>query len=242
MSAVSGRPVTWPRALRPEDVALAAWNLVAVPVGGLVGGGWGSSETAPLLGAFQLLAMVGVIVALATRTPDAPPLTTEGFRGWALAGPLVGAMGLIGANTSDRLGLGLAELLGPIALVAVAAAFILADRLPVLDEHWRRLLVAPFILICAGFFDDFAASLLDGLNLPALAAETFAGGASDPQMAGLGAILLFGLLFGTAAFYAMLVIAPRELAAPESRPVLWLLRFALFLVSAFVGAGAWVLL
>ena len=225
-------------ALRPEDLALAGWNLVAVPVGAAVGGGWTSGEPAPVLGALQLAALLGVVVALATRTPGSSPLVPDGFRAWVLAGPLVGAVGIVGADTSDRLGVDLAEVMAPVALVATVAAFVFGDRLPVLDQRWRRLLVAPFIFISAAFFDDFIASLLDGLDLPAIASAVFAGGASEPQIAAFGSILLFGLLAGSAAFYAMLVLAPRELAAPERYPGVWVVRFAIFLVSAFVGAGA----
>jgi hypothetical protein len=230
------------RMLRPEDVALAAWNLVAVPVGAAVAGGWSSGQPAPAIGLLQLAGLFGVVIALATRTPGASPLVPDGFRAWVLAGPLVGAVGIVGADTSDRLGLDLAEVMAPVALVATIAAFTLGHRLPVLDERWRRLLVAPFVFVCAGFFDSFVADLLDGLDLPGIARAAFGGSASDPQTAALGGIVLFGVLAGSAVFYAMLVLAPRELAAPEPRPAVWLVRFAVFAVSAFVGAGAWALI
>jgi hypothetical protein len=191
-----------------------------------------------MLGAVQLAALLGVVVALATRTPGASPLVPDGFRTWVLAGPLVGAVGIVGADTSDRLGADLASVMAPVALVATVAAFVFGDRLPVLDHRWRRLLVAPFIFVSAAFFDDFVASLLDGLDLSAVASAVFAGGASQPQVAAFGSILLFGLLAGSAAFYAMLVLAPRELAAPERYPAVWVVRFAIFVLTAFVGAGA----
>jgi len=227
--------------LRVEDLALVGWNLVALPIGAALGGDWMSTERAPLLGLIEVLAVVGAIAALATRTPDAPPLHPESFRGWAMAGPLIGGVALVGDNASDRLALDLAGLLGPAAFIAIVAAFALADRLPVLDESRRRLLVAPFVFIAAGFFSEFMASLLDGLDLGELAGSLFGNGGGS-GVAILGGFVLLFVVGGAAAFYAMLVVAPRELASPEPRPVVWALRFGLFLVSSLVGVGGWLFL
>jgi len=230
-----------PGTLRAEDLALAGWNLVAVPVGAALGGSWSSSDGAPLIGILEVAAIVGAIAALATRTPDAPPLRTESFRAWILAGPLIGAVTLLGDSASDRLGLAVGGILGPAAFIAIVAAFVLADRLPVLDEARRRLLVAPFVFIAAGFFTEFAASLLEGVDVGEIAG-TVLGSGSTPEMATIAGFLTLALIAGAAAFYAMLVVAPRELAAPERRPAVWAVRFVLFLVSALVGAGGWLLL
>jgi hypothetical protein len=51
-----------------------------------------------------------------------------------------------------------------------------------------------------------------------------------------------GLVGGSAAFYAGLIVAPRELASPEPRPVVWLLRYLVFLASAIIGGAGIVLL
>jgi hypothetical protein len=230
-----------PGTLRAEDLALAGWNLVALPVAAALGGEWSSSEPAPLLGLVELLAVVGAIVALATRTPDAPPLHPESFRGWAMAGPLIGGVALVGDSASDRLGLDVAGLLGPAAFIAIVAAFVLADRLPVLGEGRRRLLVAPFVFVAAGFFGEFMASLLDGLDLGELAGSLF-GGAGGSEVATIAGLVLFAVVAGSAAFYAMLVVAPRELASPEPRPVVWAIRFVLFLATSIIGVGGWLIL
>ena len=244
MAGVSRASGTWRGALRAEDLVLVGWNLVALPIGAAVAGGsWTSSDPAPLVGLLEVLAIVGAIVALATRTPGAPPLSTEGFAMWARAGPLIGAVALVGDNAADRLGLDLG-VLGIVAFVATLASFVLADRLPVLDEPWRRLLVLPFVLVSAAFFDDIVASLFDDLDFGALVSAWLGGGAAteQPEVAAIAGIVLFGLVAGAAVFYAMLVLAPRELAAPESLPQVWLLRFLVFLVSAIAGTGAWLLL
>jgi hypothetical protein len=45
-------------------------------------------------------------------------------------------------------------------------------------------------------------------------------------------VLLIG---GLGVFYAMLVVAPRQLADPEDAGVRWLLRFAVFMVASLTG-------
>ena len=232
---VASRP-----ALRFEDLALAGWNLVALPIGAVLGG-WLGGRPAPVLGVLEALAIVGVIVALATRTPDAPPLTPESFRGWALAGPLIGAVAFVGDDASERLGVSVAPL-GIVAFVAVVAGFALADRLPVLPEWQRRLAVTPFLLVTSAFFTDLVADLFDGIDLVAIARGLFDGSSAEPEVATVGAILLMALVAGSAAFYAMLVIAPRELAAPEPLARVWLVRYLVFLASAVVGATGAVIL
>jgi hypothetical protein len=239
MGTVTGQLSRLP--LRGEDLGLAAWNLVSIPVGVAIGGSWSGSDRDPLVGIIEVLAILGVISAIATRTPEAPPLQADSFRGWILAGPLIGATSLIGSNASDRLGLDLG-ILGAATLVTIVAAFVLADRLPVLPELQRRLLTAPFIFLTAGFFSDFMAGLLDGVDLADLAGSVFGGSPAPPEQVALAGFLLFALLAGSAAFYAMLVMAPRELAAPEPHLRVWLIRFLVFLVTAVLGAGGWVLL
>ena len=223
---------------RAEDIVLAAWNALAVPLAGSLAVGDGPL---PVLGAVQALAIVGVIVALATRTPDAPPLSTESFRGWALAGPLIGAVALVGDAAGDNLGVDVG-LLGLGAFVAVVAAFVLADHLPVLPAWQRRVAVAPFILVSSAFFTELAADLFDGVDVGSIARALFDGSAAPPELAAVAGFLVMALVFGSAVFYAMLVIGPRELAAPEPLARVWLFRYLLFLVSAVVGAAGIVML
>lgn len=240
MAAMSTPGPRGPALVRAEDVGLAAWNLLGVPIGAALAGARGDGPS-PLFGLLEALAIVGVIVALATRTPGAPPLSSASFRGWALAGQLIGAVELVGSEAGDHLGFGVG-ILGIAAFVAVVAAFVLADRLPVLPEWQRRLAVAPFIFVTSAFFTDLVADLFDGIDVLAIARAVFDGSAAPPELAGVGSILLFALVAGSATFYAMLVIAPRELAAPEPVTRVWLFRYVLFLVSAVVGAAGIVVL
>jgi hypothetical protein len=230
-----------PPLFRIEDLVLAAWNVVALPVAGAFAGSGPGNASSMLLGLLEALAIVGVIVALATRTPDAPPLTHESFRGWALAGPLIGAVALVGDDAGDRLGFDIG-ILGIVAFIAVVAAFALADRLPVLPEWQRRIAVAPFMLVASAHFTEIVADLFDGVDVIAIARALFDGSSAPPELAAVGGFLLMALVFGSAAFYAMLVIAPRELAAPEPLARVWLVRYLLFLASAVVGAAGVVIL
>jgi hypothetical protein len=228
---------SWTRvAFRAEDLALAMWNLVAVPVGAAIGGSWLGDGPAPLLGAVEALAIVGVVIAL-----DARPRTIEGFQAWAMAGPLIGAVTLVGGDASQRLGFSVAPL-GVAAFVAGTAAFILSDRLPVLPEWKRRLAVAPFILITSAFFTSFIAEILDGLDLVAIAGAVFEGSSTSPEATDVAWFVLFALVSASLAFYAMLIIAPRELAAPEPLARVWLLRYLVFAASAILGAAGYVIL
>jgi hypothetical protein len=227
--------------LRGEDLGLAAWNLVSLPIGVALAGSWSSSERDPLVGIIEVLALLGVIVAIGTRTAGIPPIQAESFRGWIIAGPLIGAAGFIGSNATDRLGIDLGPL-GAVLLLTIVGAFVFADRLPVLPELHRRLLTAPFILLTAAFFSDFMTGILDGIDLVDLARSVFSGASSAPGQLVVAAFLGFALLAASAVFYAMLIVAPRELAAPEPNPGVWVSRFVVFVVSAAIGAGGWLLL
>jgi hypothetical protein len=111
------------------------------------------------------------------------------------------------------------------------AASVFGDHLPVASVNVRRVLVAPFILVCAGIFNQFAADILADVDLLGLASASIAEGG------GFGLFIIFMLVGGLAAFYAALVVAPRQLVEPERGWAAWPLRFALFLVSAAFGIG-----
>lgn len=221
----------WRTALRPEDGILAAWIGIGAPLLTAIGGD-GLAES-PLAGWFIVASVVAAIVALGTRPPDQPRVDlgeTSGPR-WILAGPLVGALGLVCSIGIDHTGLADdAIVIGPISLAAIVA--LLANPwLPVLDTAWRRLLVLPFTLVAGAIFAGFAADLLDGLD-PA----SMIGSIGTPEAAIIGFVVVM-IVGGLAAFYAMLVVAPRQLADPENAGFRWVVRFALFLVAALTGIG-----
>jgi hypothetical protein len=236
--STSGLPGRGP--FEAEDLLLGLWNLVALPIGALVAGSWEGREPAPLLGLIEVAAVIGGVVALATRPPG-PVAPRSEFRTWILSGPLIGAFGLVGENGASRLGLPGTDVLLALAVLAGMGAIVFADRLPILDPAIRRLLVVPLILIATSFFQSIATDLVDGLDPGTLLAALMSGTAA-PEALALGALIAGFVVAGSAVFFAMLVVAPRELADPEPRPGIWLGRFALFLVSAATGVGIWSLI
>jgi hypothetical protein len=224
--------------LRIEDLLLVGWNLAGVPL--VVVG-----TLAPILslgdepnagaGAVQLLAVLGAIVAIATR----PIGITEqdallaGRARLAFIGPLVGAIMFVSGSASAYLGFGVDALATGTAFIVIVVAMVFGDRLPVVDGRVRRALILPFVLISAGIFNGFAADVLDGLDVGELLASL------TVDETGFGIFIVGMILAGLAFFYAALVVAPRTLVDPEpgSGCLVWPLRFALYIVSAVLGIG-----
>lgn len=219
------------RSLRLEDGILAAWlGFVAPGVDTLAGP---EISEGPIAGLVIVAATLMAIVCLATRPPDQPGVrvSDEGQDAprWIIAGPLVGAVGIVSSTGFDHLGITF-DLAGVVLLGSVAA--LITNRwLPVLAPEWRRLLVLPFTLVAGSFFADFTADVVESLDPSDLLGST---GMPDATFA---AFVLLMILGGLAAFYAMLVVAPRELADPEDAGFRWVIRFALFLVASLVGIG-----
>jgi hypothetical protein len=225
---------------RIEDLLLAGWNAVGVPL--LVAAGpmgvvqlGGDGPPDRLAGVVQLLAVVGAIVAIATRPPAADEegrfAAALGEARLAFIGPMVAAVAFVAGSAASHLGLAIDNALTGIAFLAVLAAAVFGNYLPVIDAGLRRALIAPFTFVAAGMFNGFAAALLTDVNLPALVGDSLAEG---------GAFALFILIMlvgGLAFFYAALVAAPRMVIDAESTWLAWPLRFVLFLVSSAVGIG-----
>lgn len=219
------------RSLRIEDGLLAAWVAIVQPIAAST---WLGSESSSLLvGAVMMLAVAGAIGCLGTRPADQPrvALGEESAPRWLFAGPLVGALALVAGEGTDRLSLADAGWLGGLATVAAIGALVFNRWLPVLPTAWRRTLVMPFVLVCATFFNAFTADLLDGLDPTDLTATI---GTDEAAFAAFVVLMLLG---GLAAFYTMLVVAPRELADPEPGGWRWPLQFVLFLAASVAGIG-----
>ena len=219
------------RSIQVEDVVLAGL-LVLGPLlaGRSADGGSGSgfldNDHDALRGLIALLAGLGAIACLATRTPGqstidpqhpaaSRPVDTEAR--FAFIGPLLGGIALVSGQGSRLLGIGDGGLLTALAFVVTVAAFVLADRLPVVSAPVRRALIAPFVLVCGAIFQEFISGLTRGVT------------AAD--LATYGVLLILG----AAVFYAMLIYAPRELADPDAEGHSWAVRFAVFIV--FTGIG-----
>jgi hypothetical protein len=220
------------RSLRIEDGILAAWVGVVQPL--VASTALGEAAASAAAGTLMMLAAAAAIVCLGTRPPDQPRVTFGEVPAprWLFAGPLVGALGLVAGEASDRLAPAGAAWLGWL-LPAAAIGAIAANRwLPVVPRAIRRALVLPFVLVCATFWNEFAAGVLDGIDVTQLTAAI---GTEEASFVAFVVVLLLG---GLAAFYTMLVVAPRELADPEpGSGWRWALRFVVFLAASLTGIG-----
>lgn len=221
-------------AFRVEDGVLAAWSLVAPSLAAFLRFSPGQTTPPdPLLGVLELLAILGAFVALLTRPGDQPPVRladTEAPR-WVIAGPLIGGLAFSANAAFENLGLDSGDLVIGLSFVAIMVATLGANHLPVIAAPVRRVLVVPFTLLCATLFNGFAGLFLEGLDIRTLA------GSSPAGDAGFAIFLLTLILGGMAAFYAMFVVAPRELADPEDSGVRWVVRFGLYVAASLLGIG-----
>jgi hypothetical protein len=213
---------TW---LQAEDGVLAAWTFALPAVGGWLGAlgsiGPGSIEAGPqpLVGLAQLVAVLGAVAALLTRPPDQPGVRIGGQDAprWVICGPLIGGLSLAADGAASNLGLGLGGWFMGLAFLAILVGTMAADRLPVVEAPVRRLFTVPFILVSAAYFNGFAATFLGAIDIGQVAGS-FAG--ADASFVAFVGVMLLG---GMAAFYAMFVVAPRELADPEDAGFRWIM-------------------
>jgi hypothetical protein len=223
-------------AIRIEDGVLAAWSVALPGVATWLGAapsGSGTDTSQPLVGAVELVAILGAFAAILTRPPDQPHvrLGSADAPRWVICGPLIGGLAFAADGATQNLGLRTGDWAIGLAFLAILVGTLAADHLPVVDAPVRRLLVMPFILVCAGFFNGFAADILGSFDIgQAFNVDPAAG-------VGFGIFILVLLFGGIGVFYAMFVVAPRELADPEDAGFRWLLRFSLFVVSSLVGIG-----
>jgi len=188
-------------------------------------------------GLVAFLAALGAIVAMATRVPDENRLekpTDDALpvRLW-LVGPFIGAVGFVAGDSLERMGLPGGDPLIGIALIVAVIAFVFAKRLPVVPRNVRRLLVGPFVFLCAAFLQQFAAEFTSSFAGMDVLGELLA--LNNPVLViNLLAILGFVALI----FYEMFVFAPRELADPGASTLSWAVRFAIFYVSLVVALFA----
>ena len=206
-------------ALRVEDVLLGGVNLVAPWLLAPVPGSPSMPRPSTGLGLVMLLSLAGAVASIGLRPVTRQPALRAAGRvqtpRYALVGPLLGALWLVGGlrrgairdvgRLADRDPGGA----GAAGLAAAGGNRFLPE---VAEPEVRRALVTPFILVCTGIFLNFAGSILGGLDVGAMIREAPAVGTSFALFV---AIMLLG---GLAAFYAHVRGGPlRELADPENR-------------------------
>jgi hypothetical protein len=232
------RSRSWPLvgALRLEDGVLSAWALALPTVStwfGLTGADSADRGPSPLLGLVELVAIAGAFAALLTRPSDQPPvrLGDRDAPRCIIAGPLIGGLAFASNSALENLGWRSGDWIIALAFLAILVGALASHRLPVVPADVRRAFVLPFTLVCAAYFNSFAAVFLEGLDIRA------AFDAAPAAGTGFAIFILGFVLAGMAAFYAMFVVAPRELADPEDSGVRWAIRFASFVGSSLLGVG-----
>ena len=144
-------------------------------------------------------------------------------------GPLTGGMLLVAISGGAALDV---PSWGATTYCLIAAIAMIAARffLPPLGTAARRFLVTPFIVAAGGIFW----SVVDGIS--AGSGGTAAG--ADLTRLFLQSVPATGFLIAfTAVYYAMLVFAPRQVADREGGPLVWLVRYGIFLAGIVIGAG-----
>jgi hypothetical protein len=223
------------QSLRIEDALLFGWLVLAQPLIAGLGSGDRFASLSPddhFLGLVYLAAAAGALVALATRSPGESQFDFESpnsLRSYALM-PFIAALSLLAAIGADSAGIASAEgAFVPVAAVAVAC-HVFYNKLPTLAPNRRRILMAPFVLVCAGIFNGTMADVLDAVDV----GDLFSAAGGDIEV--LFGVLALLVLF-SAPFYMMFVFAPRQITESEGTWPAWAARYVVFLVSAIAGAG-----
>jgi hypothetical protein len=232
-----------PRAAGPlqlEDWILAAWVALAAPaLFRAQGGGALLAPSRPIDGVLWLVGVVGAAVCLVTRSPDqevsAGSLTT-GIPSMVLFG-----MFLVGVGAS--MALGIPTWVGVAPTVAAAGfMFVLPLQLPgipteppILRDGTRRALVVPYCLTTGAILYAVIGSIFGSPNL---IRQVFSGVAgSTPSFIPVLIVCGAGMVAGVAMVYAALVYYPRQIVRPETGLILWIARFAVFLIGLVFGMG-----
>ncbi|MGD0019938.1 MAG: hypothetical protein ABSD62_11840 [Candidatus Limnocylindrales bacterium] len=241
-----------PAIARVEDWLLAGWVGLAWPVLVHSGGSAGPFESDhPVQGLLLMAGFCGAIACLATRNSDgaAAPANgadpgsdtaiagSDGFTpgsgvlSSAAVGPLVGGLLLVGGSAFAELGLNPETVFGP-TLIAVVAFTLLQAKLPAIPTTVRRALVTPYAMAAGGLFWSVVLEVTRGIDFGAMFEGASAAGISSAVGLAIGALTACA-----AVYYAMLIYAPRQIAEREGGPIVWLIRFGLFLASVALGLG-----
>lgn len=218
------------RAVRLEDLLLAAWLVLVEPLL-FPPDSTAASGPSLLQGVIGAAGLIGLAVCVGARArPEVRTVLFSGNEAAWLIGTLLGALAFVVNETTEDLGL---SGVGPILVLGLIGIAVVARlRLRPLSGPERRALVTPFILVSGGSFGEFLAGLRDFFDLSDLGTLL---GASGVDLA-LAAFLIVFVLLAILVFYVMLVFAPRQVAEREGTPGQWVVRFLLFLASLVVGA------
>lgn len=210
-----------------EDWLVAAFVALVCPLLVLIEGTAGPFDADhPLQGVLRVVGAVAAIACLATRSSDRPDEVDHPVLSQATAGPVIGAVALVGASGLANLGLP-PELAFPPALLVLIVISPLYSHLPAVPTATRRRLAAPFLLASSGIFWSLVDPVRRGTGVSEPASMA-------PEVLAL-ALAIFVL--ASAIYYAMLIYGPRQIVEREGTPLAWLGRYGLFVASIVLGIG-----
>jgi hypothetical protein len=232
--------------LQIEDWILALWLAFAAPTIVHVEGGAGVGPSRPLDGLFWLVGLCGAALCLVSRSPDQPETTrrlTTGIAPLAAVG-----MFLVGAGAAAAMGI--PPVFGLIPTIAAASwmslppdtalAFQVSTTtrpgtLFVLPAATRRALITPYLLASGSILYAIVAPLKGSADFIKEFFNVVAVAAPDA----VPALIVAGMagIFAIALAYGLFVYYPRQIVDRTGGPVVWVARFALFLVGLIFGLG-----
>lgn len=224
--------------IQGEDLALFGVIVLLEPlvdrwlgyaVGGVRLGGFDAGAPGARLSSFVLLlAALGAALCVVTRVAGEPvgrfAEDVKGLGGYGRFLVMV-VICVFVALGLEGLGIQTGEGLFFLGIIALSVPLAFYPRLPALAAPFRRLLMMPAVLIGASVFTREVGVLLDdGEVLRSLPTP-------DDPMFGVALFMLSLIVFGTLAFYVLLVAAPRVVAGAGGGVLWWGLRFGVFLAA-----------
>ncbi len=218
--------------LRLEDVLLTGAVVLAAPLAAGRSAAGPFDPGQPVQGVLRLAAVLAALACVAARRANEPGVAPSSVTSTGALGPFSGSVMLVAISGALALGL-TGQAVYPCLAVAIAVMVAARLLLPPLSTTVRRALMTPFVLVATGLFWSFMNAVF--------AQPLVTGGIRTVNVDLLRSLVaspafLFLVAF-SAVYYAMLVFAPRQVAAPEGGPIAWLVRYGVFLAGVVFGVG-----
>lgn len=230
-------------AIQVEDLFLFLWLALIQPLLTFaLGGAAGGTQITEignrpnlLLGLIFLLASLGAIGVLVTRSPgETDPERSGGVTSFAHL-PMIVSLGLFLVFAIESFGLPGEEF----ALCSLFAFLFLVgmlwSRLPIVPAAVRRGLIAPMVFLGGWFFTGISNMVFQGVTLQTLLNPPDLPNTPDPRGAVMTYLALTSLF--VLVYYLAFILAPRAIAGGATSWRGWIVRFALYLVGVLLNGA-----
>lgn len=234
------------QSLQPEDLVLFVWlGFIEPLLYGVMTNLFGSIQPWDLGGPNLLLGLIfvgagiGGLIVVLTRAPGSADnmLDTGGVSGFVHLPMLmtlgyIFLYGLTALNAfTDSMIVGVPCLL----FGALAVGYMFFKRLPVLPTLYRRLLIAPIVLIGTWNFSALVNSFFGNVTASNLLTPDALRQLTD---ASSSAGFVLGLVTASLVlFYLVFIVAPRQIAYPSGSWRDWIVRFGIFAIALVFNLG-----